>query len=239
MHHEFNHLGQPIGGIVPDWREPPWPSREPLTGRYCRLEALVPERHAADLFAANRLDIDGRNWTYLPYGPFETSDEYQAWVEQVSRGNDPLFFAIIDSAMDVSVGVASYLDIKPAVGSIEVGHLNFSPKLQRKRGATEAIYLMMDRAFELGYRRFQWRCNALNAPSRAAAQRYGLSFEGISCQATVSKGRNRDTAWYAAIDSEWPTLKSAFQTWLDPANFDESGRQRTRLSQLTASVLRS
>jgi RimJ/RimL family protein N-acetyltransferase len=238
MHHELNQLNQPIGRIVPNWREPPWPSREPLVGRYCRLEALEADLHASDLFAANRLDVTGANWTYLPYGPFETLVEFKTWIENNCRNNDPLFFAIIDSTTNTAVGVASFMDIKPASGSIEVGHLNFSPKLQRMRGATEAMYLMMARAFESGYRRYQWRCNVLNAPSRAAAQRLGLSFEGVFRQAMISKGRSRDTAWYAAIDSEWSALKAAFETWLDPANFDQSGRQRVRLSELTAPVLK-
>jgi RimJ/RimL family protein N-acetyltransferase len=203
-----------------------------LIGRYCRLERLNAERHASQLFAANQIDAEGTNWTYLPYGPFQTLPDYRAWIERDCNGNDPLFFAIIDISTNTATGVASYMDIKPASGSIEVGHLNFSPLLQRSRGATEAMYLMMARAFESGYRRYQWRCNALNAPSRRAAQRLGLSFEGIFRQATVSKGRNRDTAWYAAIDSEWPALEAAFRTWLDPANFNETGQQRVRLSSL-------
>jgi RimJ/RimL family protein N-acetyltransferase len=230
-------MKQPTGPIVLNWSVPPYPSRESLAGRYCRIEALDVACHSTDLFAANQLDCDGVNWTYLPYGPFDTLDEYQAWMKRDCDGNDPLFFAIIDTTTNVAVGVASYMDIKPGIGSIEVGHLNFSPKLQRMRGATEAMYLMMAHAFESGYRRFQWKCNALNAPSRAAAQRLGLSFEGIFRQATISKGRNRDTAWYAAIDSEWPALKAAFQKWLDPANFDELGRQRVRLSTLTMPLL--
>jgi RimJ/RimL family protein N-acetyltransferase len=134
--------------------------------------------------------------------------------------------------------VASYLRIEPASGSIEVGHINYSPLLQRTPAATEAMYLMMQRVFDLGYRRYEWKCDALNARSRAAAQRLGLSFEGVFRQATVYKGRNRDTAWYAAIDQEWPALQAAFLQWLDPANFDEDGRQRLRLADLTSPVLK-
>lgn len=238
INYELNPSGQPIGNLVSDWRNPPWPSVEPMQGHDCRLEALNPDRHADDLFAANRLDDQRINWTYLPYGPFDSLRAYRTWIEQDALGRDPLFFAIIDSGTNKAVGVASYMDIKPTNGSIEVGHLNFSPALQRTRAATEAMYLMMSQAFELGYRRFQWRCNALNAPSRAAAQRLGLSFEGIFRQATVSKGRNRDTAWYAAIDAEWPALKTAFQTWLAPDNFDEEGQQRVSLSVLTSPVLK-
>jgi len=148
-------------------------------------------------------------------------------------------FAVVDPITDDAIGVAGYLRITPASGSIEVGHLNFSPRLQRTRAATEAMYLMMAHAFELGYRRYEWKCNALNLPSRAAALRLGLSFEGIFRQATVVKGRNRDTAWYAAIDSEWPALRAAFLQWLDPANFDEQGQQRISLSALTFPILKS
>ncbi len=137
-----------------------------------------------------------------------------------------------------AIGVASYLRIDPASGSIEVGHINYSPMLQRTPAATEAMYLMMQRVFELGYRRYEWKCDALNARSRAAAQRYGFSFEGVFRQATVYKGRNRDTAWYAAIDQEWPALQAAFLQWLDPANFDQDGRQRVRLADLTSPVLK-
>ena len=144
---------------------------------------------------------------------------------------------MVDRASGRAAGVASYLRIDPPAGSIEVGHIAFAPPLQRTPAATEALFLLIRQAFELGYRRFEWKCDALNAPSRAAAARLGLSFEGIFRQATVYKRRNRDTAWFAAIDREWPALKAAFEQWLDPANFDEQGRQRARLSDLTAAAL--
>lgn len=232
-----NDLGQPVGFPLPGWRPPPAPPREPMQGRYCRLEPLDPARHAAALFAANAADADGRSWTYLAYGPFATLPGYLEWMRANCLGDDPLFFAIVDTQGD-PLGVASYLRIAPGSASIEVGHLHYSPRLQRSPAATEAMFLMMQRAFELGYRRYEWKCDALNAPSRAAAQRLGLSFEGIFRQATVYKGRNRDTAWYAAIDAEWPDLRAAFTAWLDPANFDASGRQRTRLSDLTGPILK-
>jgi len=144
---------------------------------------------------------------------------------------------IIDLATGTATGVASYLRIDPAAGSIEVGHINYSPKLQRTIAATEAMYLMMRRAFdELGYRRYEWKCNALNAPSRSAATRLGFAYEGIFRQADVVKGRNRDTAWYAITDDEWPKLRAAFDCWLDPANFDAAGNQRVSLSSLTAKL---
>jgi RimJ/RimL family protein N-acetyltransferase len=207
-----------------------------MEGRHVRLEPLVVA-HAAALHDANLRDREGRNWTYLPYGPFATLGDYSHWVGEMTRDGDPLFYAIVDLDSGLPVGVASYLRIMPSSGSIEVGHINFSPLLQRARGGTEAMYLMMKWAFEAGYRRYEWKCDALNAPSRRAAQRLGLSFEGIFRQATVVKGRNRDTAWYAAIDSEWPALQAAFETWLDPANFDAAGHQRRPLGELTRPIL--
>ena len=239
MTNRVNELGLPIGFAVTGWTPPSRPPREPMTGRYCRVEPLEIERHAADLHAANRADMEQRIWTYLAYGPFDSLESYVDWMARVCLGDDPLFHAVVDTASGRAVGLASYLRIDPASGSIEVGHINYSPLLQRTPAATEAMYLMMRRAFELGYRRYEWKCDALNARSRAAARRLGLSYEGIFRQATVYKGRNRDTAWYAAIDREWPALRAAFEQWLDPANFDESGRQRARLADLTRPALES
>src|SRR5256714_4871905 len=224
----FNEFGQPIGVPLPDWAPPPWPPPQGLEGRYCRLEVLDPATHVDSLYEANGPDADGGSWTYLAYGPFPTRENYRAWMSSNCAGADPLFFAILDKGK--AVGLASYLRINPDSGSIEVGHIHYSRLLKRTRPATEAMYLMMKTAFELGYRRYEWKCDALNAASRAAAQRLGLSFEGIFRQATVYKGRSRDTAWYAAIDTEWPALRKAFLAWLDPSNFDSQGRQRTRLS---------
>jgi RimJ/RimL family protein N-acetyltransferase len=234
-----NDLGQAIGPPVPGWTPRPRPAREPMAGTVCRLEPLDADRHAVDLFAANRADESGRMWTYLSYGPFDSFDEYVAWVRGASRSDDPLFFAIVDAASGTARGVASYLRIDQANGTIEVGHIAYSPALQRTRAATEAMYLMMWRAFALGFRRYEWKCDALNAPSRAAAQRLGFSYEGVFRQAVVYKGRNRDSAWYAAIDREWPALDAAFKRWLDPSNFDPEGRQRVRLVDLTAPILKA
>ncbi len=234
----INHLGQPIGFPVSNWTPPPVPPREPLVGHYCRVEPLEIERHAAELYAAYSTAEDDRNWTYLADGPFVSLDSYIAWMQRVCLVIDPLFHAVIDAQTDKAVGVAAYMRITPAAGSIEVGHINWSPLLQRTPAATEAIYLLMRHAFELGYRRFEWKCDALNAKSRVAAQRLGLSYEGIFRQALIYKGRNRDTAWYAAIDQEWPELRAAFETWLDPANFDTNCQQRVRLSALTAGILK-
>ena len=202
------------------------------------MEPLDSSRHGSDLYEANALDVDGRIWTYLPYGPFETFEDYLGWLKHRSRESDPQFYAVVDDATGKATGIASYLGISPARGSIEVGHINFSPLLQRTPAATEAMYLMMKRAFELGYRRYEWQCDALNAKSRAAAQRLGLSFEGVFRQARVYKGRNWDTAWYAAIDLEWPELEAAFVSWLDPSNFDQDGKQAARLDELTAPILK-
>jgi RimJ/RimL family protein N-acetyltransferase len=235
-HH--NELGQPIGFPLPGWKAPPRPPRTAMAGRTCRVEPLDPARHAEDLHRANSLDPTHRNFTYLSIGPFDTFEAYRAWMTSASRSEDPLFHAIVDAATGKAAGIASYMRIDTANGVIEVGNLNYSPLLQRKPAATEAMYLMMKRAFELGYRRYEWKCDALNAASRAAALRLGFSFEGVFRQAVVYKGRNRDTAWYAAIDREWPELERAYLRWLDPANFDGQGRQRERLSDLTAPVLK-
>jgi len=229
----LNALGQPVGFAVPDWTAPPEPPATPIDGRYCRVEPVDVGRHAADLYSAHARDADARSWTYLPYGPFATEADYRDWMTATCLGNDPRFFAIVDRQTGRAAGLASYLRIQPAIGSIEVGHVNFSPVLRHTRAATEAMYLMMKRAFDLGYRRYEWKCDALNAPSRAAAERLGLSFEGIFRQATIYKGRNRDTAWYAAVDRDWPALARAFETWLAPSNFDDAGRQRVRLGALT------
>jgi RimJ/RimL family protein N-acetyltransferase len=233
-----NHLGQPIGFAVPNWAVPPVPPREPMPGRFCRLEPLEPIAHAKSLHAANCLDTEGRMWTYLGYGPFDLLETYRAWAADAARSSSELFFAIISSQASAPVGAACYQRIDPPNGVIEVAHVAFSPRLQRTTAATEAMYLMMARAFDLGYRRYEWKCDALNAPSRAAAQRLGLSFEGIFRQAVIYKGRSRDTAWYAATDQDWPQLRAAFTQWLDPANFDATGQQRTSLSSLTLPLLK-
>lgn len=226
-----NPLGQPIGAAVEGWTARPAPGREPMVGRWCRLEPVDPERHVADLWRAVSSDASGSLWTYLAYGPFASQDAYRSWLLATCLGADPLFFAIVDGASGRAVGLASYLRIEPAVGVIEVGHLQYSPLLQRTTAATEAMFLMMRRAFsELGYRRYEWKCDVLNAPSRQAAERLGFRFEGIFRQATIYKGRNRDTAWYSIVDHEWPRLERAFERWLEPSNFEGDGSQRQTLS---------
>jgi RimJ/RimL family protein N-acetyltransferase len=239
MNARTNSFDQRIGHPVPDWRAPVAPPREALRGRYCTVEPLDVARHTADLHAANRQDREGRNWTYLPYGPFETEAAYRPWVEKAAAGSDPLFQSIIDAATGKAVGVASFMRLDLPHGVIEVGGINYSPLLQRKPAATEAMYLMMKRVFELGYRRYEWKCDSLNAPSRAAAQRLGFSYEGLFRQAWIYKGRNRDTKWFSIVDGEWPALREAFETWLAPANFDARGRQRVSLSSLTGPLVKA
>jgi RimJ/RimL family protein N-acetyltransferase len=232
-----NALNQPIGFSVSNWKPPPTPVSQTMEGEYCRIEPLNPDLHAAAIYDANARDTEGINWTYLPYGPFETLDKYFDWMKQSCLGSDPMFFAIIDKTKGYASGVASFLNIKQDVGTIEVGHINYSPLLQQTTAATEAMYLMMQYVFDLGYRRYEWKCNVLNAGSRTAAQRLGFSFEGIFRQAMIAKGRNRDTAWYSIIDTEWPSLHDAFLRWLEPSNFEKDGKPRTRLSELTAPII--
>ena len=226
-----NELGQPIGDVLPDgWQPPPVPPRSALDGPRLRVEPIDPAKHAADLFAANQLDQTGAGWTYLAYGPFDSLADYRAWMERDCMGDDPMFWAYVDRTTEKAVGLGSYLRIVPKDGVIEVGHIRFSPKLQRTALATEAMYLKMKNVFDLGYRRYEWKCDALNAPSRRAALRYGFRFEGIFRQATHYRGRNRDTAWFSIIDSDWPGVRAAHEAWLDTANFDDRGRQRRPLS---------
>ena len=238
MEQETNPLGQPVGMQVKNWAPPDLPAREMLRGRNCRVEPLDAGLHAGSIYEADQLNADGCSWTYLAYGPFPNFSDYRKWVADSESSSDPLFFAIVDRATDRAIGIASYLRIDPRGGSIEIGHLHFSPLLQRTPAATEAIYLLADRAFQLGYRRLEWKCDALNAPSRRAAQRLGFSFEGVFRQAAVVKGRNRDTAWYSVLDTEWTDMKCAFIRWLDPANFTADGAQIVALSALTAPLLK-
>lgn len=231
---ETNFLGQPVGLPVAGWTPRPRPAARTMTGRWCRLEPLDPARHAEDLDLANSADEQGRMWTYLGYGPFGQLGTYRRWAEEVAGGQDPMFFAILAGEPLRAAGVAAYLRVQPEDGSIEVGHLAFSPGLQATTPATEAMALMMANVFdELGYRRYEWKCNSLNAPSRRAALRLGFVYEGTFRQATVVRGRNRDTSWFSVTDTEWPRLKEAFRRWLDPANFGPDGRQRVPLSSLT------
>jgi RimJ/RimL family protein N-acetyltransferase len=228
-----NDHGQPVGRPLPGWTARPLPPATAMAGRFCRVEPLVPAVHAADLFEANRADAAGRNWTYLGVDGFGELAPYRAWLDRMVAGADPMFHAIVDLATGRAVGVASYLRIDPANGVIEVGHINYAPRLQQTPAATEAMFLMMRRALdELGYRRYEWKCDDRNLPSRAAARRLGFRYEGTFRQAIVYKDRNRDTAWFSILDGEWPALKAAFEQWLAPENFDAEGRQRQSLATL-------
>ena len=226
----LNEHGQPIGEAVPGWTPRPRPPRTPMTGRSCTVVPIDPARHAAELHEANARDVGGANFTYLFTTPLATADAYRAWMDSVAQSDDPLFHAVVDARTQRAVGVASFMRIDPAMGVIEVGNINYSPLLQRSVASTEAMYLMMRRAFdELGYRRYEWKCDSLNAPSRATALRLGFSFEGIFRQAIVYKGRNRDTAWYSITDDEWPARRAGLEAWLAAENFGADGAQRRRL----------
>jgi RimJ/RimL family protein N-acetyltransferase len=205
-----------------------------IEGRFVRLEPLLADTHAADLHGA--FQGHAALWDYMPYGPFASVTAYHAWAREREGGMDPQFYVFRDLATGQAGGIASYLRIAPDAGSIEVGHICLAPRMQRSVAATEALALMLDWAFRVGYRRFEWKCNALNLASRRAAERLGFSFEGVFRNHMVVKGRNRDTAWFSVIDSDWPALAEAFRLWLEPGNFDAEGCQRERLSDLTRLV---
>ncbi|MBK7952388.1 MAG: GNAT family N-acetyltransferase [Deltaproteobacteria bacterium] len=225
-----NEHGQPIGLPVSGWTGAKPPVRETMEGVHCRLEPLDADRDAAPLFRAYAADPQGINWTYLPYGPFPTLDAYREWLREKQASSEECFFTIVDPRSQAPVGVAAYLRIAPTTGSIEIGHLSYAPALQRTIASTEAMFLMMRRVFDdWGYRRYEWKCDRLNAPSRAAAMRLGFRYEGLFRKLMVVKGRNRDTAWLSIVDDEWPAIRAAFEAWLDPGNFDAEGRQRRRL----------
>lgn len=228
-----NEYGLPIGFPVDKWVKCLKPPSTSINGNWCRLEILNQEKHAKDIFASYMTLRNDADWTYLPYGPFDKFEDFQTWLNTASKGSDPLFHAVIDNKTQKAIGIATYLRIEPAVGVIEVGHIHFSPVLQKTPLATEAMFLMMSRVFdELGYRRYEWKCDALNVPSKKAAERLGFIYEGTFRQATMYKNRNRDTAWFAIIDQDWPVLKSAFQTWLNQDNFDAKGQQKISLSEI-------
>lgn len=213
------------------WTARPRPPREAMEGRLVRVEPFDVGTHARHLYDAFAADESGALWDYMAYGPFPDLLSYVSHARRTMTGGDPLFHAIIDKTAGRATGVASYMRITPEHGVIEVGNLCFSPALQRTAAATEAMYLMARRAFdELGYRRYEWKCNNANEASKRAALRYGFSYEGVFRKHMVVKGRNRDTAWFSITDDEWPTIRAEFERWLDPANFDAEGRQLSPLS---------
>ncbi|MDP2698309.1 GNAT family N-acetyltransferase [Thalassospira sp.] len=228
-----NPYDQPIGLAVPDWQGCNMPPRIAMTGRHCIVEPIDAEKHARQLFDANLAALDDRRFTYLSTDAFDDFTTYRTWLVGMAAQNDPMLHAILDRASNTALGVAAFMRIDAPMGVVEVGHINYAPALAQTIAGTEAMYLMMKRAFdELGYRRYEWKCDSLNEPSRAAAARYGFRFEGIFRNALVYKGRNRDTAWFSIIDTEWPGIKQAFETWLSPDNFDENGQQRQSLAAL-------
>ena len=232
MFHQ-NSFEQPIGFPVSDWKECALPPRTAMSGKWCLVEILDTEKHAEELFAAYVKKRNDQDWTYLPYGPFDCFDDYQEWLKTTCSGDDPLFHVIVEKKSQKAIGVASFLRMNPDIGVMEVGHIHFSPVLQKTPHATEAMFLMMNRVFdELGYRRYEWKCDALNTRSIKAAERLGFKFEGIFRQATMYKNRNRDTTWFSIIDKDWPQLKKSFQLWLNPENFDPDGQQKLSLTEI-------
>jgi RimJ/RimL family protein N-acetyltransferase len=223
---------QPIGALV-DPRPAKRPERAALPGRHVTLVPLEAEKHTEALFPlANGGDND-RLWRYLFDGPYADVAAFKASMVEREKSPDPLFFTVIDNRSGLPVGFQSFLRIEPAHRVIEVGAILYTQALQRTVGATEAQYLFAAHAFDtLGYRRYEWKCNALNAPSQRAARRLGFTFEGVFRQHMIVKGRNRDTAWFSMLDSEWPQRRAAFERWLSPENFDAAGRQRVSLASL-------
>lgn len=233
MSHEIDEKsGLPIG--VPVEAAPaPRPQRLTMQGRFVSLVPLSAQAHARDLYEGTHGADKEKLWLYLFDGPYPDFESFRASLEKKEKSEDPLFFAVIDNATGRCVGHATYMRIDPTHRVIEVGNILYSTVLQRTPAATEAMYLMARHVFEdLGYRRYEWKCNDLNAPSRRAAERYGFTYEGTFRQAIIVKGRNRDTAWYSMLDHEWPARKAAFETWLSAENFDEAGRQKTSLAVL-------
>lgn len=209
------------------------PGRTTLPGRVVTLVPLDPHAHGDELYEAISAEGGGRVWLYLFEGPFADRSAFDVHLQRIAASADPMFFAILDNASGRAVGYASYMRIEPVHRVIEVGSILYTPRLQQTTLATEAMYLMARHVFEdLGYRRYEWKCNALNAPSRRAALRLGFTFEGIFRQHVIVKGRNRDTAWFSMLDSEWPARKANFERWLDPSNFNADGRQKVALSTL-------
>ncbi len=233
MSQRINELGQPIGEALPQWIAAQVPNVARMVGTYCDVERVDSRKHAADLLEAYRQDSEGRLWTYLTYGPFETVEEISQWLDAAATNENQIFYAIVEKRTGKALGIATYLRIQPDNGVIEVGGISYAPKLQRTPMATEAMFLMMKHVFDVfGYRRYEWKCDALNEISCRAAERLGFTYEGLFRQAVIYRGRNRDTAWYAIIDKEWPAIKNAFEAWLAPGNFDSEGHQKRKLGDL-------
>ena len=218
-------LGMPV-----HFKKAKFPSNRKIIGRYSYLEPIKINRHANDLFNNYSLDNTNTLWTYMPYGPFKDLLSFKNYLKKKCLNKNPFFYAIYSKRFKSFCGLASYLRIKPEIGTIEVGWITFAPNLQKTVEATEAMYLMMKNAFEvLGNRRYEWKCNNLNSASKNAAKRLGFKFEGVFRQMFVVKGRNRDSAWFSIIDKEWKKLKKGYQRFLEPSNFDKNYIQLKKL----------
>lgn len=225
-----DRFGKPVGHPIENWTGCVFPPRIDMVGDHVIVSPLDVARDARQLFEANSKALDGARFTYLPTGPFDDFDAYKAWLDGMAANSDPMLHTIIDVATNMAVGVAAFMRIDTNNGVVEIGNINYAPALSKTPGGTEAMYLMMRRAFdELGYRRYEWKCDDQNAPSRAAATRYGFTYEGTFRNHMIYKGRNRDTAWFSITVEEWPAIKAAFESWLAPENFDADGKQRKRL----------
>jgi RimJ/RimL family protein N-acetyltransferase len=222
---------RPVGPLVDPLPSGSRPDMRPLHGRWVVLEPVTAEAHARDLFDSFKdSDPEGDVWTYMPYGPWSSFEQFEAWVREKQTSRDPWFYAFIDRATGKAVGMGSFMRCDAANGVIEIGHIWMSPGLQKTKEATEVIFLMIRHCFDdLGVRRLEWKCDALNAPSRKAALRFGFTFEGIFRQHLIVKGRNRDTAWFAMLDKDWQPIRTGFERWLRPENFDDKGRQKAKL----------
>ncbi len=223
--------------VLKNWQPRPRPDRKLLEGRFVRLEPLDAASHGDDLFETATVPDAVDRFRYLREQPLESRAAFQMWLEKVQASEDPLYFSVIDKVSGKAAGRQTFLRIEPAHGCIEIGHIYWGPAISRRPAATEAHYLFMRHAFEdLGYRRWEWKCNNLNEASKRAAERFGFKSEGVFRQHMIVKGENRDTAWYSIIDTEWPALKRAYEEWLDPANFDNAGQQRRRLEEIRAAL---
>lgn len=222
---------RPVGPVVDQLPPGLAPDDRPLFGRWVRLEAVSKAKHGASLYESFfRDDPEGAVWTYLGYGPFASEADFRSWLADREASRDPWFYAFVRRDTEKAAGMGAFMRLDASNGVIEIGHIWLSPALQKTREATEAIFLMMRHCLdELGCRRLEWKCDALNVPSRRAAERFGFTFEGIFRQHFIVKGRNRDTAWYSILDKEWPPIRAAFQKWLKDDNFDRKGRQKRRL----------
>ena len=224
-------IERPVGVVVDPLPVGNVPDLRPIHGRWMRLVPVSTVKHASDLYASfDGKDPEGHVWTYMGYGSFASAEEFTEWLKQREAARDPWFYAFVRRDTGKAVGMGAFMRNDAANGVIEIGHIWMSPELQQTREATEAIYLMMRYCFDdLGVRRLEWKCDHLNAPSRKAADRFGFTFEGIFRQHLIIKGRNRDTAWFSMLDTEWPKARSAFEAWLKDDNFDEKGIQKAKL----------